>query len=89
MEALAVFSPADAEQSTQMDPAVEEKIKYSKWRAAEIARAVKENRPASLPTSADVDLTVPDVVQDAVSGGNGAATDLHQDESELPPVSPS
>ncbi|KAI3635449.1 hypothetical protein MIR68_006087 [Amoeboaphelidium protococcarum] len=65
MQVLSVFG--------QTDPSVDEKIKYSKWRAAEISKAVKENRPASKPTSLDDEVL--DLAQDldqAAASDHGA-----------------
>ncbi|KAI3652509.1 hypothetical protein MP228_001934 [Amoeboaphelidium protococcarum] len=67
MQVLSVFG--------QTDPSVDEKIKYSKWRAAEISKAVKENRPASKPTSLDDEVL--DLAQDldqAAASDQGASS---------------
>ncbi|KAG0325685.1 hypothetical protein BGZ99_000275 [Dissophora globulifera] len=59
LELLKVFGDIDSE--------VEEKIKYSKWRAAEIVKAIRDGRQpapppgANLPAASDVSLTSADV----------------------------
>ncbi|KAI0080324.1 DUF605-domain-containing protein [Panus rudis PR-1116 ss-1] len=59
-EVLSVFSSSSSEPSSAMESTTAEKIRYAKWKAADIAKAIREGRkPTPGPAAAVEDLPPP------------------------------
>jgi vacuolar protein sorting-associated protein VTA1 len=69
LELLKVFGDIDSE--------VEEKIKYAKWRAADIVKAIRDGRQPAPPPGANNNKTDQDLIDPSLTGFDNTAASAH------------